>query len=378
MLYLALISGVGFVVLILLDAFETVVLPRRVQRHFRFTAWFYRATWRPWRRLSAYIPSSSRRESFLGYFGPLSLIVLLVVWAFGLILGFTLVQYGLGSQVRMGNEPVGFITLLYMSGETFFTLGFGDVTPTMGIARAAAVLEAGMGFAFLGIVIGYLPVIYTRFSEREIEISLLDARAGSPPTAAEFLRRMAGCHDQELFDQVLRDWERWAAQLLESHLSYAVLAFFRSQHGNQSWLGALTTVLDSSALVLAGIGELDHHQAKLAFAMARHCVVDLSQVLRASYPTGFPDRLPEAQLQLLREQLQALHLPLREGAEERLKQLRQQYEPYAQALAARLAITLPPWIDAQVKKDNWQSGPWDRLIQAQGLARRPQTPYDHF
>jgi hypothetical protein len=374
---LALIAGIALIILILLDAFETVVLPRRVQRHFRFTAWFYRRTWLPWRALSRLIASPNRRESFLGYFGPLSLLVLLAMWALSLIIGFALIQYGLGSRVQMGAERVNFATLIYMSGETFFTLGFGDVTPMMGIPRIAAVLEAGMGFGFLGTVIGYLPVIYSRFSEREIEISLLDARAGSPPTAAEFLRRMAGCQGQELFDQVLREWERWSAQLLEGHLSYGVLCFFRSQHSNQSWLAALTAIMDSTALVIAGIGDMDRHQAKLTFAAARHAVVDLAQIMGAVYQANAAERLPEADLKLLKEKLAELRMPLQPGAEDKLRELRQQYEPYSQALAVTLAITLPPWIETSTRKDNWQSGPWDRLIQAQGLGGRIRRT-DHF
>ena len=156
-----------------------------------------------------------------------------------------------------------------------------------------AVLEAGMGFGFLGTVIGYLPTIYSSFSRREIEISLLDARAGSPPTAAELLARFGNPPQQEVLDQIFRAWERWAAEVLESHLSYPALSFFRSQHNNQSWLGALTTILDASALVIAGVDGLRNDQAKITFAMARHAVVDLAQVVYARYDPNVPDRLPE-------------------------------------------------------------------------------------
>src|SRR5207248_9588518 len=169
------IAGVVIIVLILLDAFETVVLPRRVTRHFRLTAWFYRSTWVPWAKLAAHIKSPTRREAMLGYFGPLSEILLLFLWAMGLVFGFALLQYGVGEHVRLGDQPITFWTLLYMSGETFFTLGLGDVTPVTSLARFLLVMEAGTGFAFLGIVIGYLPIIYGSFSRREIEISLLDA-----------------------------------------------------------------------------------------------------------------------------------------------------------------------------------------------------------
>ena len=193
MLIFATIAGTVVILAVLLDAFETVVLPRRVRRKFRITVWFYRNTWKPWRKITGLIKSPGRRENFLGYFGPLSLLFLLALWACGLIFGFALLQYGAGEHVMLGNEPVTFGRVIYLSGSTFFTLGYGDIIPTSTIARALAVLEAGMGFGFLGVVIGYLPTIYSSFSRREIEISLLDARAGSPPTAAELLIRFGNC-----------------------------------------------------------------------------------------------------------------------------------------------------------------------------------------
>jgi hypothetical protein len=355
---------------VLLDAFETIVLPRRVTRQFRLTAWFYRNTWVPWTRLAANIKSPSRRESFLGYFGPLSLILLLVLWALALILGFALLQYGTGHRVLLGNEPITFWLLLYHSGETFFTLGYGDITPTSAIARALAVFEAGMGFAFLGVVIGYLPVVYGSFNSRELEISLLDSRAGSPPSAMELLRRLGCCPDQTVLDQILRDWEKWSADLLSSQLSYPVLSFFRSQHSNQSWLGALTLMLDVTSLVMTGVDGLRDEQAKLTFAMARHAAVDLAQVVNAKYEPYAPDRMPPEDLGVMRKTLAANGLQLRDGAgsDEKLTEYRQMYEPYVQSLANRLMIDLPPWIRTQEKKDNWQGGPWDRIIQAKGLA----------
>src|SRR5690349_16058888 len=118
----ATIAGIGLIFLILLDAFETIVLPRRVQHGFRLTALFYRNTWVPWRRVAEHIRKPSRRENFLGYFGPLSLILLLVFWAIGLIFGFACVQYGLGEHLVLSGEKITFGKLIYHSGETVFTL----------------------------------------------------------------------------------------------------------------------------------------------------------------------------------------------------------------------------------------------------------------
>jgi hypothetical protein len=386
MLIFATITGLVLILAVLLDAFETVVLPRRVRRKFRITVWFYRYTWIPWHKITGLIKSPGRRENFLGYFGPLSLLFLLALWACGLIFGFALLQYGAGDHVQLSNEPVTFARLIYLSGSTFFTLGYGDILPTSGMARALAVLEAGMGFGFLGAVIGYLPTIYSSFSRREIEIALLDARGGSPPTAAEFLLRFGCCPQEAILDQIFRNWERWAAELLESHISYPPLSFFRSQHNNQSWLGALTMMLDASALVLAGIDGIRDEQAKLTFAVARHAMVDLAQLVNAHYDPLAPERLDRELLGTLRQALRdrGLHLAETARSEEKLEHLRSLYEPYASAMARNLFMTLPPWIHPDKKKDNWEAGPWDRAIQAKNLAglgvraERTQRMDDHF
>ncbi len=376
----ATIFGAAIIFITLLDAFETIVLPRRVQRGLRLTALFYRNTWKVWARAAQHIQNNSRRENFLGYFGPLSLIVLLGFWAIGLIAGFAIVQHGMGGHLQFGNEKVTFGTLLYHSGETFFTLGYGDITPSSPAARALAVMEAGMGFAFLGVVIGYLPVIYTAFSTREIEISLLDARAGSPPSASEFLGRLGCCPEQTVLDDIFRDWERWCADLLITHISYPVLMLFRSQHSNQSWLSALTSILDITSLITVGVNGIHADQAKLTFAMARHAVVDLSQIISVQYDPHQEDRLSPADEQRLRSALAAHGVTLADSAEAsvRLTELRALYEPYAQALSRRLSMPLPPWIRDERRKDNWQGGPWDRAIQARALERPGRPAEDHF
>jgi hypothetical protein len=391
----AIVLGVLIIWVVLLDAFETVVLPRRVLRNFKLTAYFYRRTWIPWRRIARQIKSTSRQQNFLGYFGPFSLILLLGFWASGLILGFALIQFGIGGHEQLSQEPLTFGRILYHSGETFFTLGYGDIVPTSGAARVLSVFEAGMGFAFLGVVIGYIPVVYSSFSRREIQISMLDARAGSPPSAAELLVRLAGRTEdpglnQSVLDEVLRDWERWAAELLEAQISYPVLTFFRSQHSNQSWLAALTTMLDVTSLVLTGIEGLNPGQAKLTFAMARHAAVDLAQVVNARHDPAQGDRLPESDFDLLRDALSqaGLHLRSDEYARAKLLKLRSMYEPYVHATGVNLMLTLPVWRRDEKTRDNWQAGPWDRLIQARGLAglgaapaqrqARAATGEDHF
>jgi hypothetical protein len=377
------VSIAGFVLIfsILLDAFETVVLPRRIQRSFRITALYYRITWTRWTRVARHIKKPARREGYLAYYGPLSLIQLLGYWALGLIFGFACVQYGLGEHLQLNNEKITFGKLLYHSGETFFTLGYGDIVPTNGVARALAVFEAGMGFAFLGVVIGYLPVVYNSFASRENEISLLDARAGSPPTATEFLSRLGCCPEQMVLDGIFRDWEHWCADLLSSHISNPALLFFRSQHSNQSWLSALTMMLDTTSLIMMGVDGIHPDQAKLTFAMARHAAVDLAQVVHARYDPHAAERLPLEEFDRLKKELVQHGVTLHdsEDAVDRLAELRGFYEPYVQAMSVRLYFTLPPFMASEQKKDNWKSSPWDQAIQARALEHHPRkTVEEHF
>ena len=362
------LAGFALIAIILGDAFETIVLPRRVTRKVRFTRLFYRNTWRPWRRLVGGLRQRRRRETLLSFFGPLSLIFLLLSWAILLILGFALLHWAV--ETHLSNAPANFVEMLYFSGTTFTTLGLGDVKPISTAARLLAVTEAGTGFGFLAVVIGYLPVIYQAFSHREARISLLDARAGSPPVAVEMFGRLAEAHAIHEVDTVLRDFELWAAELLESHISYPVLTLFRSQHNNESWVSALTAILDACTLLIAGIRGADAHQAQLTFAMARHAAVDLAQILATPPLAPNPDRLPASEMPRLRQLLATRGVFLLDGvaADAKLAELRHLYEPYLNALANYLLLDLPPWFPREGVPDNWQTSAWERA------ARRLPAP----
>ena len=366
-------AGVTIFLIVVWDAFEAIILPRRVTRRFRLTRVFYKFTWNNSKRITRIIPSRKKRETLLSFYGPLSLLVLVGVWAVGLVLAFGLMQYGAGSAVNITGGQPGFAMDVYLSGTTFFTLGLGDVVPRTSLARALVVTEAGFGFGFLAAVIGYLPFIYGSFSKREVNISLLDARAGTPPTAGELLRRHTYPGGGEALRLLFKDWELWAAELMESHLSYPVLAFFRSQHDNQSWIAALTAILDSCALVKVAVPDTCQRQAELTFAIARHAAVDLSQVFKTS-PRPLPhNRLPAEDLKRILDMLAQHGLKMGNFSEmeERLGDLRNMYEPYLFALAEYLSLSLPPWIPAAKGKDNWQTTAWGRsagLVEKEGAA----------
>ncbi|MGA8185788.1 MAG: potassium channel family protein [Terriglobia bacterium] len=362
------LAGIALLGVILWDAFETIILPRRVTRRYRLTRAFYRYTATPWLAAARRIKSAKRREGFLGVYGPLSVLVLFGVWAGGLILSFGMLQWADGALLGDPATVQSFRTQLYLSGTSFFTLGLGDVTPHTPLARFVTVAEAGMGFAFLAVVISYLPVLYGAFSRREANIALLDARAGSPPTAPELLRRHVRQQNLEALDQYLRAWESWAAELMESHLSYPVLCHFRSQHNNQSWVSALATILDACALLIAHTEGALRWQAELTFAICRHALVDMAQALAIPPRLVSQDRFEPSTLIEIRRLLGACGTPLciEHAADEKLNQLRAMYEPYLIGFSEQLLMTLPAWGPAQSRPDNWRTSAWERAASAAG------------
>lgn len=356
------VAGVVLILIVLGDAFETVVLPRRVTRQVSLARIYYRFTWLWWARMIRWLFAGKRQATYLSFYGPLSLIVLLMFWATGLIFGFGLVHWGSGAVIKSPYETVSIGTYFYLSGTSFFTLGLGDVVPITAFGRGLVAFEAGMGFGFLALVIGYLPVLNQSFSRREVNISLLDARAGSPPTAGELLRRHSHDRGMEELQQLFHEWERWSADLLESHLSYPVLAYFRSQHDNLSWLEALTAMLDASAFVTVAHQGHCEHQARLTFAITRHAIVDLAQIFNCRPHKPRQDRLPSQKLETLLSTLTAAGMKLRERrvVEQRLLELRSMYEPYAYSLSQHMHIPIPPWVLESPHADDWQISAWGR------------------
>jgi Ion channel len=374
------LAGVVLFLVVAWDSFEAIILPRRVTRKFRPSRFFYRTTWPLWKFGAGLMASAKRRETFLGYFGPLSLLTLIAVWAVGLVISFGMMQYGSGSALNVSGKNPSLYTDLYLSGTTFFTLGLGDVVPRSALARFLVVAEAGFGFGFLAAIIGYLPFIYGAFAARETNISLLDARAGTPPTAGELLRRHSFPGGPEALHDLLKDWELWSAQLLESHLSYPVLAYFRSQHDNQSWIAALTAVLDTCSIAIACFTDTCGKQAELTFAIARHAIVDLSQIFSARPRPPEQDRLPAEELQRIRLTLAKHGMKLVDTPEgdQKLHELRKMYEPYVNALANYLGHTLPPWTPVKKSKDNWQTTAWAETAGMMEVKASTAVHDDHY
>jgi hypothetical protein len=355
------------------DVFENVILPRHVVRRFFSARTVAYGIWLLWSARAKRMPPTRHRENFLSYFGPLALLFLFALWAVCLMSGFGMLFWAAGSTLSGSGGPSGFRRDLYMSGTTFFTLGLGDVTPASTFTRVIAISEAGMGFAFLAVVISYLPTLYGAFSQREVNISLLDARAGSPPTAGELLRRHGSGQLKDGLGQYLQEWEIWTAQLMETHLSYPILCFYRSQHANQSWLAAFTAILDTCSLLISyGEGEMKG-RAQMTFAISRHAIADLCEILRFPPKPLHKPRLRDEDLPEARALLVDCGVKDCSGSgDAKLRELQAMYEPYLNALSDALWMELPNWGVGEEFAKQRHSAVW-RRITAPGSSERDGT-----
>jgi hypothetical protein len=344
---LAGIVGAILVALMLSEFFVTFLLPRRVRRDPRIARGLSRLLWGPWRAISRRLAAQSA-DTWLGLFGPLALVVQLVVWSVGLLIGYGLIEWA------VAGGP--FWTRILNSSGLFLSAGGLSGSNAL---RAVDLLEAATGVGVLFIVIGYMPSVYSAFSRRETAVSQLATRAGSPPAAATLIHRAAGRERWSELQRDLQAWEEWAAELMETHLSYPLLAYYRSQHVNQNWLAALTAMVDVAAFVKATLRD-SADAADITFRIGRHALADLALQFRLE-PVSV-ERLSDADFERLFRIVDGSGADNLDSAtaRRRLDRLREEYEPNAQALADFLALELPPWFHREKKHAREQSAQEER------------------
>jgi ion channel len=278
---LEVLVGLALVVSIMSDIFLTVVVPRRAPllgRRLRISRYVVGALWTPWRSLGLRMSVSDRREAFLGSFGALAVILLLVDWVAGLVVGYGLVLDALREQIRPVPENIG--TSLYFAGTSLLTLGFGDYTALSGWARLITLVAAATGLGLFAAVISLLFTLYGSFQRREVAVVVLEAGAGAPPSGVTLLETYALAGIRQDLPRVFETWQAWSAEVLDSHLAYPVLAYFRSSHDNDSWISSLGAVMDAATLVLTTIEDGPKGWAKLSRAVGGHCLEDLTDYFR--------------------------------------------------------------------------------------------------
>ena len=339
--------GVVVVAVTLLDAFEVVLLPRAIERRMRVNRYFFRVTWWAWAQAASWLAPGRRREDFLGVYGPLSMVGLFALWGSCLIAGFGLMQWAV---VQGDHASTTLLGQFIVSGDAFFTLGYGDNVPGERLARFLVIVEAGTGFGFIALTIGYLPVLYQHFTRRDVQLIEFSSRAGSPPSAEELLDWHAH-GGADALERWLGRWETWAGDLIESHAAYPMLAFYRSQHRGHSWVGSLATVLDVCSLVIAGAEDGRRQQATATFIALRRTLMEVSDALQI--PAGPADVSRELGEHSRRRLGASMHAFLKDwqddpAAMEAVDRLRGSYEPRLLALASYLLLPLPLWVNPAV------------------------------
>jgi hypothetical protein len=284
MLVFELLVGVVLVGVVLFDVFESVVLPRRTGSLLRLAPHLLLFLWPAWRWIGSRMQPAWRREDFLGTFAPFTIVLLLALWFTALILGFGLILHALQDEVR---PPIDdYETAFYLAGTSLFTIGFGDVVATAAPARVVVLLAGASGLTIVALVIALAFNLYASFARREVLVLVLDSRAGVPPSGVTMLETYGRHRIVDELGTTFSHFELWTAEMLDSHLAYPILPFFRSSHDGQSWVSALGAVLDAATLLTTVIPEDCGEQsqllrksrasAEMMYSIGCHALVDLT------------------------------------------------------------------------------------------------------
>ena len=342
MRWIALPVGIVMLLWTLLDVLRTLVMPRAARGRFRLSRILFRPVWQPWRWIGVRRKTIQSRERVLAAAAPSFFFILLFGWVSLALLAYALILWSPAFVHGLGRSDGSFGDALYSSGSSLFTLGIGSGAAT-GWTRAIVVIAGANGLGLFAVVIAYLPVLYQAFNRREVGVLLLDARAGSPPSGPELLHRMGSAGMASALPELFAEWERWVADVLESHMSYPILSLFRSPHDNTSWVTSLGSVLDAATLMLTSVDGEPDERAKLLYGTGVHAVEDLYYYLRLTEREAVIQR---DEFEWVLEDMKDDGFSIRpvDDAFARFTEKRAKYAPRLDALAVLLAAPPGLWI----------------------------------
>ncbi len=343
MRWLAVLPGVVLVVGTALSVLRSLVVPRAsrnllltvvggklVAPTFNWVA-FRRRDWRD-------------QERILAYAGPVALLLLFGTWLVGFYLGYALMLWPV--------DHVAFSGALREAGSSVLTLG--TASSSRPLATAVDYAAAATGLLVVALEIAYVPTLYGAFNRREVQVTLLQARAGLPAWGPELLARHQMTEMVDRVDILYRDWETWAADLSESHTNYPILLFFRSPHPLRSWILAALAVLDSAALYLSVSPQAAPIDARLVLRMGFESLREIADVLGIPHDPdprpGDPIALTEAEFQAGIDRLTQAGFPMERSAAEawaHFSAWRVNYESIAYTLSRNLNAAPAPWSGAR-------------------------------
>lgn len=336
-------AGIAIIALVLYDIFSAVVVPRSVPRGWRIAGYVVPTGWVLWRNAALRVRDAGKREDILAGFAPAVLVVLLVLWLVLLIFGYALVLHGLRASMRPPLE--NFAAAYYLAGTSLLTIGFGDYVPMEPAARFVTLAAASTGLGLFALDVTFIFSIFGSFQQREVFIGVMGSRAGSPPSGVTLLETIAKYNLAHDVADDFRDAERWASMVLESHLAYPILAYFRSSHDDESWVGTVGALLDATTMVITLTNSEMIGRAKLLRSVCVHLTRDLSRYFRVDdldNSVGIERR----EFDQACAQLTAAGVPVRcdDAAWEKFSELRRQYAGPLNALARYWAIPRTLWV----------------------------------
>jgi hypothetical protein len=268
--------GLACLGLALWDIFETIVVPRPTPSRLRLSLHIVPPAWRAWRAIGIRFRSGLDRDALLGFFAPGVAVLLLAVWLLVLVVGYGLILFALRGELQPSPTSLG--ETLYYAGTSVLTLGYGDFVAGGTLSRIASLTAAASGLGVVALVITFLFSLFGSYQRREVLVVTLSARAKSPPSAATLLETYARLDLVDELPALFAEWERWTAEVLDSHVAYPLLGFFRSSHDNVSWISSLGAVLDAAALVLTTIRGVPRGQAEITKRVGAHLVEDITNI----------------------------------------------------------------------------------------------------
>jgi hypothetical protein len=335
------VLGLLLIVLVVGDIFQSVVVPRPTGRLLRPSAFLSRWGWRAWRWTGHRIADNESREDFLGTYAPLLLVSLLIFWVVTLILGYGLLFFALRDQLKP--EP-DFGSAAYFAGTSLLTIGYGDIVPAGGLARFVALCAGASGFGVVAIVTTYLFSIFGAFQAREAFVVTFTNRAGAPPSAVEMIETHARLNIISGLEATMREAQHWMAQVMETHLAYPVLTYFRSAHDSISWIAVFGTVLDAATLTITTIDVPQKGEALILSRLGRHFVNDFSEYFRFD---GIGEvGVERIEFDLAYDRLGAAGLPLhdRDTAWKQFSEMRSTYAGRLNRMAQYWRIPPAQWV----------------------------------
>ena len=354
------------------DVFQSVVMPRPAVGRVRLSVTFVRRAWLAWRPLAQRRERLRLREAALALFAPLMVAVLLILWGFAFILAFALLYSGLHQGLRP--EPGSFGASLFFSAGALLSFSFGSVGPTETATHFVASVEAASGFGLFALVVSLLFSLFTAFQRRETAVVALDALAGAPPTAVQLLETCAKFGMPQRLVATFVTWQAWTADVLETHLAYPLLFFFRSSHDNEAWSNSFGAVMDAATLVLSAVEDGPQGEALLMYKLGDHLITDMARNL------GFTiEHVPGIERQEFDEAVERLHhagyaVRDRDPAWEQFAELRSHYADWLNRVSRNLAVPIAPWIGDRSYLPHRDGGPPREQHARFGGIIRPRPP----